>query len=306
MRGTERDEVVNMAHTNTARRRDNEVARERAARLRAQQQRRERRRRLAIIGGTVAALLAVVAVIVIVGVTSKHTSSKGGLPDRTAVPANVLAGVTGVPAATLDAIGRGSVATVPKAVNDGALTTDGKPKVFYVGAEFCPFCAGSRWALVQALSRFGTFNGLSLTWSSSKDVFPETPSFSFHGASYTSDVITFAGSELETRTGAPLDTLPATEAGIWHRYTGPQGSFPFLDVAGHFVEAGQSVNPATLRGLTASEIASRLSDPTDPVAQEVDGSANLLTAAICHATGNLPAAVCSANGVVAAGKALGG
>ena len=37
-----------------------------------------------------------------------------------------------------------------------ALTSGGKPEILYVGAEYCPYCAAERWAMVVALSRFGT------------------------------------------------------------------------------------------------------------------------------------------------------
>jgi hypothetical protein len=72
------------------------------------------------------------------------------------------------------------------------------------------------------------------------------------------------------------------------------------------VETGQTVNPAVLRGLSAEEIAGRLSNASDPVTKQIIGSANLVTAAICSATGDQPTSVCSADGVVAAKKALGG
>lgn len=31
----------------------------------------------------------------------------------------------------------------------------------YVGGKFCEFCATERWAILNALSRFGTFQHLS-------------------------------------------------------------------------------------------------------------------------------------------------
>ena len=48
-----------------------------------------------------------------------------------------------------------------------------------------------------------------------------------------------------------------------------------------------------LQGLTWSQIAADLHNPSSPVAQGADGSANLFTAAICKITGNQPASVCT-------------
>jgi hypothetical protein len=36
----------------------------------------------------------------------------------------------------------------------------GKSLVFFMGAGFCPFCAAERWAIVEALKNFGTWEGL--------------------------------------------------------------------------------------------------------------------------------------------------
>ena len=120
--------------------------------------------------------------------------------------------VTNVPAASLDAVGFGTAQAAPTRIDAPPLTADGKPQVLYVGAEYCPFCAGQRWPVVVALSRFGTWSNLGATTSASEDVFPDTETLSFHGAGYTSDHLTFTGTELQTRTlkdGAytPLDTL---------------------------------------------------------------------------------------------------
>ena len=66
-----------------------------------------------------------------------------------------------------------------------------------MGAEYCPYCATERWAMVNALSRFGTFSGLKITTSAettpqgTPEVFPNTPTFSFYGATYKSDYIQF-------------------------------------------------------------------------------------------------------------------
>ena len=52
------------------------------------------------------------------------------------------------------------------------------PEALFVGADFCPYCAATRWGIIVALSRFGTFNGLFNMLSSATDVAPSTPTFS--------------------------------------------------------------------------------------------------------------------------------
>ena len=69
-----------------------------------------------------------------------------------------------MPASTLDAVGDGSGAVTAKPTDHqparAPLTANGKPEVLYMGAEYCPYCAAERWAMIVALSRFGTFSGL--------------------------------------------------------------------------------------------------------------------------------------------------
>jgi hypothetical protein len=290
--------------TNTARRAQASSARQKAAAVRAAQQRRERRRRLWLIVGSAVAVLAVIGAIVAVGVTSSHP--KKSATGRPAAPASVVNAVAGVPASTLDAVGKGTLTSPPKTVNDTANTAGGKPQVLFVGAEYCPYCAAERWAIVQALSRFGTFSGLKTIHSSRTDTFPNTATFTFYGATYTSSTIAFTGREVETVSGAQLESPTQAETALWHKYTGNPGSFPFLDVAGRYVVTGPSYDPAVLKGLTDQQIAAALADPTSPVAKAIDGTANVLTAAICKTTNGQPAAVCSATGVTAAAKALSG
>jgi hypothetical protein len=232
-----------------------------------------------------------------------------------AAAAGVVRDVTSVPQSTLDQVGAGTASGGPVAIKAPALTDGGKPKVLYVGAEFCPFCAAQRWPVVVALSRFGTWSGLGATASAHNDVHPDTATLSFHGATYTSDHLSFTG--VETRSNevqgngyAPLDELSADDQKTFDTYNQPpyvegsSGAIPFLDIGGKYVAAGASVDPELLAGKSRAQIAAALSDPSDPIAKAVDGSANVLTAAICAATGQQPAAVCSSDGVTAAATAL--
>ena len=68
----------------------------------------------------------------------------------------------------------------------------------------------------------------------------------------------------------------------------PQGSIPFLDIANRYVVTGSSFSPQVLQGLSRSQIAAELAEPSSAVAQAIDGAANAITAAITAVTGNQP------------------
>jgi hypothetical protein len=55
-----------------------------------------------------------------------------------------------------------------------------------------------------------------------------------------------------------------------------------------------------------SAIAGSLADPSNQTAQNIDGTANILTAAICQLTNNQPGQVCSTPTITAAKAKLGG
>src|SRR6201999_1919717 len=97
-----------------------------------------------------------------------------------------------------------------------ALTKDGKPSVVYIGAEYCPYCATERWAMVMALSRFGTFKNLGVSHSSGTDVYADTQTFTFHGSPFTSPYLVFDGVETQSNVAAgnsyaTLDTPTSEE-----------------------------------------------------------------------------------------------
>ncbi len=275
------------------------------AKLAAEQARRERRRRqLILVVVPLAVVLVAVAALVVVrlaGFGSKPAATSG------TADSGVVAGVTSVPAGVLDQVGVGTMKAPPRPMTSPALTADGKPKVLYVGAEYCPYCAAERWPMVVALSRFGTFTGLGQTASSSTDVYPSTPTLTFHGSSYTSKTIAFTGVEAESneRSGngyAALDTLSTEDQQTFSAYSG--GSYPFVDIGGRYMISGASYDPQVLAGKTHQEVATALADPSSDIAKAVDGTANAITAAICSTTGNQPSAVCSSAGVQAAAKTL--
>lgn len=289
--------------TNKSRReRQAATAREKAAAARAEARRAEQRRRAMVVISSVVVIALVGVVIAVIAINSKGKQSKTG--GRVTAASTVLSNVTGVSDATINKVGKGSSSAFPKAVTDTPLTADNKPKVLFVGAEFCPYCAAERWPLIQALSRFGTFSGLNQISSSSTDVDPNTPTFSFYKSKYSSQYVSFQPYEAETRTSQPLETVAKDDQAIWLKYTG-QGSFPFLDIGGKYVETTQSFDPGLLDGSTQSAIAAQLDDPNSKYSKAIVGGANALTAAICKTTNNQPSNVCTAPGVVAAAASLG-
>ncbi len=286
------------------------------ARLAAEQaQHQQRRRRLVWFGLPLVLVVLVVAALVVVKVTGVGDRPVARPASTGAASDAVVTAVSSVPAAVLDQVGAGSGITPPKRIDAPALTADGRPRVLYVGAEYCPYCAAERWAVVVAMSRFGTYADLGETASSAQDVFPSTPTLSFHGSSYTSPTVAFTGVETESNEVAgsgyaPLDALSPADEQLFSTYNAPPyvesgGSIPFVDIGGKFLVSGASFSPQVLQGLTHAQVATALSDPTSPVAQSVDGAANVVTAAVCATTQQQPAAVCGSAGVQAAAKTLG-
>ncbi len=264
--------------------------------LAAQRRARERRKRLLIASSTVAAVLVVVTIFIVVKLTQRPAAAAAASQPA---PASVVDAVTGVPASVLDTIGKGSnMLAVPKVVTGRpVLTADGKPLVLYMGAEWCPFCAAQRWSLVEALARFGTFQNLGETQSSATDVDPDTPTLSFHGATYASQYLAFQSVELysnqKTASGAyqTLETPTAQQAGLLSTDGG--NSYPFIDLGDQAEVTSVTVDPALLAGMTQQQVADALSDPTNKIAQAIGGSANAFTAVICKLTNGQPSTVCA-------------
>ena len=142
-----------------------ESARERIAAQRAAQHRAEMRTRMLWTGGSILGVVVIVVAFVVFKATQSpaSTNSSPTSATGTALPASVIRDITTVPASTLTSVGTGTADTKSVTVVSSAktLTSGGKPEVLYIGAQYCPYCAAERWALVAALSKFGTFHGLS-------------------------------------------------------------------------------------------------------------------------------------------------
>jgi len=303
---------------------------DRRARIAAQreaQRRAEQRKRIYLGGGAVLAVIIVVVAFVLIKLNSgggtAPTASDG--PTGAALTA-VTKQVTDIPASVTDKVADGGVskslfvsAPTTSAISSAAsqlgsyfatvsgtaLTANGKPQVLYLGGEYCPYCAAERWSMVNALSRFGTFTGLATTHSSTSDVYPNTPTYTFAKAKYTSNYIDFASVEEfgnervgnSSNQNTPYVTLqkPTTAQTALAAAYNPTGAIPFIDFGNKYVEVGNlsPLSPSMLTGKTWAQVAAAMNDPSSALGKAIVGNANYITAAICKLTNNQPAAACT-------------
>jgi hypothetical protein len=290
--------------------------REKIAAQRAAARRAEQRKRILLASGAVVVVLAVVLTFVIIKLNNKPTvasaSSSPNGPTGSALTSLVNT-TTSVPASVLDTVGAGTFNGKVQTItgNPPPLVSNGKPELLFIGAEYCPYCAANRWAMIVALSRFGTFSGLTTVHSGITDgagdqePYPNTPTFSFVNAKYTSKYLTFSSVEGETNipdttTGGytALQTPTSAQQALLTKYdaspyTTEAGAIPFLDFGNKYVSIGVSYPNTAIQGLTWSQIAADLHNPNSTAAKAVDGTANYFTAAICKMTGNQPPSACT-------------
>ena len=215
----------------------------------------------------------------------------------TPIPASLYNQIAGVSNTTLATVGSGQGATSLTSEKGSSLTVGGKPEMLYIGAEYCPFCAAERWSMILALSRFGSFSGLTYMESSSSDAFPNTSTFSFRNAIYTSNYISFVSVEIQDRNHGTLQTPTSQEQSFMTSYDSA-GSIPFVDIGNQTgnqyvtLNGGAQFQPSIFSG-NWTQIASQLNDPTTPIAKAVDGAANYLITAICKVDGGNPFSVCN-------------
>jgi len=301
--------------------------RARIAAQRAQQRRAEQRKRIYLAGGAILVVAIVAVALVLVKINSKSGTPAAASSGPTgAALATLTKQVEDVPTSVTDKVAGGGVNTslfvqgetsseISSAAtnlgsyfataNGTALTSGGKPEVLYLGGEYCPYCAAQRWAMINALSRFGTFTGLTTTHSSSTDVDANTPTWTFYKSTYTSNYIVFTpveeytnyriGNTTNTSVGyQTLQTPTSAEQSIGQTYD-PEGSIPFIDLGNKYVQVGNlsPLSPTLLSGKTWAQVGAAMNDPSSSIGQAEIGNANYMTAGICKLTNNLPATACT-------------
>ncbi len=246
-------------------------------------------------------VLGLVIVIIVIGAAvggliyvASHTGTRTPPPIGilgTPISPALYDNLTGVSFATLSAIGSGSGVTPPGSITSSPLMNGTKPEVLYIGAEFCPYCAAERWALVVALSKFGNFSNIEYMQSATDDPPPNGIStLTFLNAAYTSKYLSFVTVENEDRNHNQLQVPTGTEETLWQEFN--PNSYPFVDIGGKYDLMSSQYSYSDLLGLNWTQIGSQLNNPSSSVAKAIDGSANTLIAAICQITGQTPSSVC--------------
>jgi hypothetical protein len=240
-------------------------------------------------------ILGLVVATAVIGyyIFTSSTAGQGSSLDGTPASSTVLNYLSGVSLQTLSIVGSDTTGiTPPTAISGPVLMLNNKPEVLYMGAEYCPYCGAERWAMIVALDKFGNFTGIQYMQSSSTDVYPNTPTFSFVKANYTSPYISFVSVEQLDRNENPLQTATSAQTSLLSQYDSG-AAIPFIDFANQFKVTGAQYLPSVLAGANWTQIGSKLNDANSTYSSYIGGAAAQLIAAICKIDSDQPNTVCS-------------
>ncbi|MGO8957505.1 MAG: DUF929 family protein [Streptosporangiaceae bacterium] len=247
-------------------------------------------------------------VAIIVGKLAQ-VPARAGAASPAADPA-VARAISSIPAATFNSVGTGTASGLTSISGQPELIGHGKPELLYMGGQYCPFCAAERWAIAAAVSRFGTLSGVHFIYSSPTDVYPSTPTLSFYGSRYVSKYLTFVPVEWygeKPDPGTPfrhvyLQFPTQQQVALFARNAG--GSIPFVDIGNRYHLPEAQYLPSALAHLSWAQVAAAMHEPVSPVGKDIDGAANMITAAICTLTNGQPRNVCTSAAVAAASRSI--
>jgi thiol-disulfide isomerase/thioredoxin len=210
----------------------------------------------------------------------------------TEISTALYSNLTTVSYSTLSSIGSGQGVASPTQVNGSSLTNNGKPEVLFIGAQYCPYCMAEEWSMIVALSKFGNFSGIEYMLSASNYNYSNTPGFTFVGANYSSQYISFVSVEYENRNQSALQPISSSQASLEKKYD-PHLEIPFVDIGNQYIVISSQYFPGVLSNLTWTQIGSQLNNPRSSIANAIDGAANLLISALCKIDGGSPSNICS-------------
>jgi thiol-disulfide isomerase/thioredoxin len=179
-------------------------------------------------------------------------------------------------------------------VSKDTMRRGGKLFVFFMGAEYCPYCAAERWAIVRSLQKFGQWEGLKQTISAARDQpFLNLPTYDFTKATYNSPHIEFVAREIKDREFKPLQKLLKTEEKLVRKYD-PKKEIPFLSIAGRFMQIGAGFPPKIFIGHTFRQTETELKKIESEIRKTIDEEANVISALLC--VSGLPPELCKETG----------
>ena len=175
-------------------------------------------------------------------------------------------------------------------VSKETMRRGGKIFVFFMGAEYCPYCAAERWAIVRSLQKFGQWEGLKQTISAARDEpFLNLPTYDFTKATYNSPHIEFVAREIKDREFKPLQKLLKTEEKLVRKFN-PKKEIPFLLIGGKFMQIGSGFPPKIFIGHTFRQTETELKKFESDIRKTIDEEANVISALLCLS--GLPPELC--------------
>jgi len=240
----------------------------------------------------------IVVVLVVVAVTSGGGTSGGGSNSTPLASASVLRQIEGVSPETMATQVKNDppLAFPASTGNTTVLMANGKPKIVYIGAEYCPYCGGERWAMIMALSKFGTFTGIKQITSSASDNPSAIPTFSFLGASYRSRYLVFDPTETQDVNRNPLQTPTAENAALEAKYDAPPytqaGGIPFVYIGGKWVIDGASYDVTPMQHLSHATVAQAAATGSTKYGSDIQATAGAIVSRLCNLTHGQPGNVC--------------
>jgi len=179
-------------------------------------------------------------------------------------------------------------------VSKDTMRRGGKLFVFFMGAEYCPYCAAERWAIVRSLQKFGQWDGLKQTISAARDEpFLNLPTYDFTKATYTSPHIEFVAREIQDREFKPLDKILKTEEKLLRKFN-PKKEIPFLLIGGRYAQIGSGFTPKIFIGHTFRQTETELKKAESEIRKTIDEEANIISALLC--VSGLPPELCKETG----------